>query len=282
MCDNASYQCNSRSKPPCTLLLQVLIISHGDLDKEWLDVPRSAASNQLLVKRSRRSRQAVTQHTVPQSSAGLQHRPAAAVSLEAAVDDSAVPAADLNQPMVSNLSEGQPQQMLGQQIGQYASCSWIFHQDDIFDQLLLLEFLQGMQPVVARIKGVFRVGPKQWVMPSCSPQGPQPQEGMQTPLQPKQSLQLLPLCYRGPSMIEVIIEADSEKAQSLHQNLQQLLMTMKHSQHGKSSSSAVSEGTEHVNACGQVSVVWQLMQEALMPCLRTTVSGSVADVPPIA
>jgi hypothetical protein len=53
--------------------------------------------------------------------------------------------------------------MVGPTSDGHISCGWTFHQDDTFDRQGLLQLLQLLHIQAARVKGVFRVGPKTWV-----------------------------------------------------------------------------------------------------------------------
>ena len=53
----------------------------------------------------------------------------------------------------------------------HVSCGWTFHQDDKFDRQGLLQLLQVLHVQAARVKGVFRVGPKTWVTARTVPGG---------------------------------------------------------------------------------------------------------------
>eukprot|EP00878_Enallax_costatus_P014581 GHUV01015252.1.p1 GENE.GHUV01015252.1~~GHUV01015252.1.p1 ORF type:complete len:352 (+),score=110.39 GHUV01015252.1:1178-2233(+) len=255
---------------------EVFTIFHGELDKQWLEAPRTAVGGQLLLKPRRRKRQAVTQH-MQRAAAGPQLDAAAALA-----DEQAALNHDTDRSVSEKPSQGQPQRVLGQQIGQYTSCGWVFHTDDIFDQLLLMQLLQELQPLVARVKGVFRAGQKQWVTPSriAREQRQQAQDQQQGVQQLQQPLQLIHLCYRGPSMVEVILEADSSNLDLVHKQLQQLLATLKREQ-ARESSALLSNSDccagradiEDAAACAIVSAdaVWDAMQEGLTACLQLPV-----------
>jgi hypothetical protein len=195
----------------------------------------------------------------------------------------------------------------------------VFDQQDMFDQKLLLQLLQLLQPHVMRSKGVFRVAQRQWVMPQflVSPplqqQQQQQQHGDESPGQteqqqqqtascadstagPKEGLQLQPVCYRGPSMVEVIVsaapisatdatgDAATAVASPVSRTVADFLQQQKE-QSGAAVGSSNSSSTADEAAAAQAGVgrlnlkgagtksldsTWQLIEEALLACLQPT------------
>lgn len=263
-------------------VLQVLTIAHGQLDSKWLDAPRAAGTGQLLFKANKRSSRtlAVTQQqplTIQQPSAQQpdavdSKAPDSSPGTGGTAIDRAVDGDDSSRVP----QRGQPELVAGagdDPSGQYASCGWVFHQDDMFDQLLLMQLLHELQPLVARVKGVFRVGPKQWVAPSSlslhqQRQGVAGQHGMQQMQQEaRPAMQLSPICYRGVSMIEVIIHSSRSALQQLVERLQTVAGGLQHSRNASSGSSMMMSVTASHELSG-VDAVWEVLQYALLGCLQ--------------
>jgi hypothetical protein len=77
----------------------------------------------------------------------------------------------------------------------------VFHESDVFDRPRLLGLLRALRPPrVARAKGVFRVGPTEWVLPSVVLGG----NGFH-------DVALTKACYRGQSCAEVILTAAANR-----------------------------------------------------------------------
>ncbi|PSC70787.1 cobalamin biosynthesis [Micractinium conductrix] len=53
--------------------------------------------------------------------------------------------------------------------GDYSACGWIYHRDCTFSRPALLALLAQLVPCTLRVKGVFRVSPRQWVAVSAAP-----------------------------------------------------------------------------------------------------------------
>lgn len=236
----------------------VLLSAKGQLDPSWLRMPRSPASAAgLLLKtsaqssRARKQQQAKLQQQQQQQLDATQLLQELQASATVGANEDATPSTQQPQP-------GEPQRVLGQPSSstaasagaagiadsrgrsvllQHSSCGWVFHESDLFDREGLLQVLQALQPVVARVKGVFRVGPKQWVMPAAvaaaSPTGAAAdaadvrsdstaaaaagsvlQGGSEHACRAGSStLQLQEVCYRGPSLVEVILPQDWQQGQ---------------------------------------------------------------------
>jgi hypothetical protein len=228
---------------------RVLLSANGQLDPACLSEPRSAAAAAgLLLKASGRSSRARQQHQ------NKQQQPMQELHILDNQQQQRQQDQQEQEPQA-----GQPARVLGQPNGSssssggtvhHSSCGWVFHESDVFDRQQLLALLQGLQPVVARIKGVFRVGAKQWVMPAASTAAVEATEAAQTGSAAAGSrtttdmaaaaaavatgdaagvadgvqdvvstgsgdalLQLLEVCYRGPSMVEVILDHQQKRAQ---------------------------------------------------------------------
>jgi hypothetical protein len=330
--------------------LQVVISAHGQLDRAWLDALRSAAAAAVLVKpgsRSSRARQqaaaAVRSNTSSdlQPATQLQNQPVGPATAAAVCEEGAAPdnAASASQEAVKGSDpaaaaaaaaaaagatavEGKPCRVPGtglQAVG-CSSCGWVFDQQDMFDQVLLLQLLQLLQPCVMRVKGVLRVAQKLWVMPQ-SVAAPQQQQQQQQGIQGEaeqgeqqqqqaanrsaacKALQLQPVCYRGPSMVEVIVSTTSVTSSvtntaaagaagsstgELHAVLCRFLQKrdqqqQQHCNAADSSSSSSCSGAGDpavlaeegvrklvLNEGGslqQLESTWQLLEEALLACL---------------
>lgn len=227
----------------------VLLSAEGQLDPSWLHVPRSAASAAgLLLKTSAHSSRARKQQQTKLQQQQQQDATQPRLDLQAAAT---VGANEDTTPSTQQPQPGKPHRVLGQPSSstaaaaagsadsrgtsvllQHYSCGWVSHESDVFDRERLLQVLQALQPVVARMKGVFRVGPKQWVMPAAVAPATPPAAaaalearsdsaaaaaGGGGPAQggsesehacragSSSTLQLQEVCYRGPSMAEVIL-----------------------------------------------------------------------------
>jgi hypothetical protein len=321
-------------------VLQVVMSSHGQLDSSWLDAPRSAAAGTLLVKpssnRSSRARQqqAGVGNSSSSSSSLLAAVQPAQQQAGAAAGQEDSDAAAAAAAAASSASPGKPCRVpgTGLQAAGCSSCGWVFDQQDMFDQTLLLQLLQLLQPHVMRLKGVFRVAQKQWDMPqllvapskqqqqqqvghralSGQPEQQQQQQqqqdedaapGEQQQQQKQQQvmscvgsaagqtgLQLQPVCYRGPSMVEVIVSAapiiatgDAATAVvfPLHTVLADFLQQQKDhcgAAAGSSNSSDADDAALAQAGVGRLSLssagskpldsTWQIIEDALVACLQ--------------
>jgi hypothetical protein len=307
-------------------VLQVVISSQGQLDSCWLYAPRSAAAGALLVKpsssRSSRARQQQAGASSSSSSSVQaavqpedQQAGAAAVQAESAATAAAAAAA-------TTASPGKPCRVpgTGLQAAGCSSCGWVFDQQDMFDQKLLLQLLQLLQPHVMRLKGVFRVAQKQWVMPQfmvapLQQQQRRQQHGNKSPGQTeqqqqqqqtascadstagqKEGLQLQPVCYRGPSMVEVIVSAAPFSAANAKRDAAAAVaspvsrvvadfLQQQKERCGAAVGSSNSSSTADDAAVAQAGVgrltlngagtklpdsTWQVIEEALLACLQQT------------
>lgn len=271
-------------------------MSNGNLLSSLLDAPRAAAAGRLTFTSKRSSRASKQQQSLMHArSATALEQPGAAVKQEQGdvQQYSAVAAVSADPEGASSESgtapqPGQPVQVLGVgdgQQGQYMCCGWVFHQQDRFDQVLLKQLLQNLQPLVARVKGVFRVGAKQWVMPASSglrqgqPAAPKGQQGDEACQQTITSTDLIlePICYRGDSMVEVIINIDSMPLQELQGQLQRVVSRLQQAE-GGSEANKGDHGSNvlsrNVGECKHTAVMddmghsWCVLQKALVQCLR--------------
>lgn len=293
-------------------LIQVLITSHGQLETCWLDAARSAAAGQLLVKSGRQSSRARQQAAASTAAERqlLQQQQQQAQDLladRAAVADggeSGAQSAASSETAAqrSTASPGQPLRVpgLGIQAGPHTSCGWVFHEQDVFDQALLLQLLQAVQPSVGRLKGVFRTAAKQWVMPVEAPAGQDTRQQLKADAQHQQQqqhgeavcaggaapavLQLQPVCYRGPSMVEVIITLNDSKLQAATNaatttaQLHSMLWSFITGRHAVAENhpSSNTQGSETLIAGvnfgahdeSDIQNVWRLLEEALTCCLK--------------
>jgi hypothetical protein len=304
-------------------VLQVVISSQGQLDTCWLDATRSAAAAALFVKpsssssSSRARQQQVWANNSRNSSSSLQAglQPAAQQAGAAVVQAESDAVAAAAAAAVSAASPGKPCRVpgTGLQAAGCSSCGWLFDQQDMFDQKLLLQLLQLLQPHVVRLKGVFRVAQKQWVMPQflgtplqqqqqhgneSSGQMEQQQQQQQTPscvgsaAGQEKGLQLQPICYRGPSMVEVIVsaapviaagvagDAATVVANPLSRELADFLQQQKErcgAAAGSSNSSSKADdaavGVGRLTlSCAGIKLVdsstWQIIEDALLVCLQ--------------
>uniref|UniRef100_A0A383VMH9 CobW/HypB/UreG nucleotide-binding domain-containing protein n=1 Tax=Tetradesmus obliquus TaxID=3088 RepID=A0A383VMH9_TETOB len=279
---------------------EVVISAHGQLDTCWLHAPRSAAAAALMVKPGSSSSRARQQQAAADTSLqGMQLRDQPAS--KAAQEGTAAPAAAVNAA-----SAGQPCRVpgTGLQAAGCGSCGWVFDQQDIFDQVLLLQLLQLVQPAVLRLKGVFRVAQKQWVMPLSLPAPQQQQQQQQQAVLPTTELdelqqstasskawQLQPVCYRGPSMVEVIVSTPpaavmtaeatgvtSNPEAQLHAALNAFLQQQNGAAGGGSQCSEAQGAAQAGAGIGKLSLngaaslqlnsTWQLLEEALLACLQ--------------
>jgi hypothetical protein len=315
---------------PCVMCctrfaLQVVISAHGQLDSCWLDAPRSAAAAALLVKlgnsssRARQQQAAAGNSTTSSSNSSLQAgvqplNQAASKAVQEGVAAGAAAAA-ATAAAVTTVSAGKPCRVpgTGLQAAGCSSCGWVFDQGDMFDQVLLLQLLQLVQPCVMRLKGVFRVGQKQWVMPLslAAPLQQQQRDAQLKAEQDKQQqiaaapaagdtaackkqLQLQPVCYRGPSMVEVIVSAPgvitaeaAGAAGSAADQLHTMITAFVQQQQDQQLSDAAVSGSESSRADGaglaeagidnlalssasslQMDSTWQLLEEAMLACLQ--------------
>lgn len=168
--------------------LQVLVMAHGQLDPRCLSLTRSAG--QALFKQRRRHN----------SSSSSGQEPAVSTQQAAGAGAGAGDAAAQPQP-------GRPQR-LPQPAGPgrpHGAFGWVFAETDVFDTAALQQLLAVLASHVQRCKGVFRTGTKQWVAHGA---GLQPAAADGGGIGGAQGTSLLqPLCYRGCSMVEVIMEA---------------------------------------------------------------------------
>jgi len=220
----------------------VLTFSHGQLPAELWHAERDAAQLALLSGRAGARRTAQQQ---ARAAAGAAAAPPPAIAPAAAAVASgpsaaaAGAAASDGEPLPGRparfVREAQPGGGLGS--ARYVSSGWLFSEQDLFDPGRLLDTLQQLALLAARVKGVFRTGSKQWVMPVASgvagaaagprtavPAGP-PSAAGQAQQQPSQAQQaatassasasacqlvLQPVAYRGlHSMVEVIVACDA-------------------------------------------------------------------------
>lgn len=230
----------------------VLTTQHGQLDPQLLDQRRGGGTAALISLRAGARRAAQQQRRVQallstsdgSAEAGehSQGGEQGASSLPAAASPSSAAA-----PQPASARPGaplriMPQAVQQQQQQQHSACGWVFDEGDVFDRQRLLALLQQLERRVARVKGVFRLGPSEWVMPVSSqldpatapatapssnaasglaegaPGSSAAAPGAANDLVAASSsgvgaaaglLALRPVCYRGASMAEVILHAGS-------------------------------------------------------------------------
>ena len=91
--------------------------------------------------------------------------------------------------------QGQPARFTSESSPDHVACGWLFDPNTVFVAEALLLLCDALRPVVARIKGVFRTGAKEW----CSLQAAADLEG------DGGRTRLVPLAYRRESRFEVIL-----------------------------------------------------------------------------
>lgn len=204
---------------------------------------------------------------------------------------------------------GRPQRVLGQGSSsnsslaavqlQHSSCGWVFAESDVFDPEALLALLQATSPVAARIKCVCRVGQKKWVMPAAVQSEPGAgaaagadeasdlqQSAGATPPADNSSLQLQEVCYRGPSMVEVILDQQHNHQQAgaiaaalaaagcfpsrstveaVSESVEQLSLAAGSPLHGSGNDSAGSLSGK----TSSTDNLWVLLEQALLNCLKS-------------
>ncbi len=138
------------------LLAQVLTASQGEIDLALLDLPRDPQHMPLVsaVPSSFRGRgrgRSRGRGSSTQRDQQQQHQAAADDTLSA---DAA--GAGEQQRQLPVLKPGVAAAVPGSSSGQYRSCGWLFHSDDVFDHSRLLELLTQLAAAVLRVKGVFR------------------------------------------------------------------------------------------------------------------------------
>lgn len=324
---------------------QVLLSSNGHFDLAFLDAPRSGAAPLLLKARSHSSRarqqqQTKLHHQQAQQELPDSDRTASASTNAAAVEapatgqlqEQSADAATFSKSSTQPPAPGQPQRVPGRAPGsssgsglstlQHTSCGWVFDEGDLFDQGALLQLLTAISPAVARVKGVFRVEAKQWVMPAAeaatagataddTQQWAQAAgEGSSRPADaatgttagngcPTSSsnssgssgdgvLCLQDVCYRGPSMMEVIMDDNAAQVASIAAALQNAGMPAARCLATKQQQEAgcVTDGLAQPEAIEarlqQVSLVQGTQQEgsaggARTSCASTMQTGSAED-----
>ncbi len=143
------------------LLVQVLTAGQGEVDLALLDLPRNPQHAPLVSAvpasfRGRGRSNASKQHEAASSSAHSQQQQQQGDAFAAAADDDDAGDAGEQQVQVPELTPGVPAAVPGSSAGQYRSCGWLFHPDDVFDRSRLLELLTQLAAAVLRVKGVFR------------------------------------------------------------------------------------------------------------------------------
>lgn len=143
---------------PLYACIQVLSMCQGQLPITLLDLPRTPVYSCLFSSTRGQSRGMLRHktHPTPSTSHMTEH------------DTTPTGSGQTIQPVKP--APGKPVRMCsaGQQPGGgpvYISCGWMFDQEDVFDRGRLLQLLQQLQPLVARVKGIIHVGKQTWVMP---------------------------------------------------------------------------------------------------------------------
>lgn len=183
---------------------QVLVVSSGRLDPSVLDRPRSSAYATLTAawRQPRGGRRRGGAARAAGASAHLGVPPLAGLSeAEEQWGHQQQAAADEEQEMQQQPAPHAPVRVVrpADADGQRA-CGWVFHQSDTFHRPKLLSALRLLRPRVSRVKGVFRVGAKDWVIPSLA-----------LGADGAQDVALTSICFRGESSAEVILGAPTPR-----------------------------------------------------------------------
>lgn len=109
---------------------------------------------------------------------------------------------EANQPdwatVSASWSQGRPALFVSDSSPDHIACGWMFDQSKVFVPESLLSLCNALQPVVLRIKGIFRTGEKMW----CSLQVDEAKGGMK----------LVPIAYRRESRFEVILPREKTRS----------------------------------------------------------------------
>jgi G3E family GTPase len=176
------------------------------------------------------------------------------------------------------------------------SCGWLFAESDQFDAARLLGVLRALSSataVVARVKGVFRTGERRWVSPVAAGtqwglmegqiEGQSISSGVSsdsvTPSQRCEQLVLQPLCYRGPSVVQVLLWPPSCTAAAADEDIDPAaaaaaaaadgrLASLTAVLSGALGSGSMQEQTQSGAGGGGKPAVWQLLEAAWLHCLQ--------------
>ena len=158
--------------------MQVLTTSLGRIDEKLLNLSRLPTFQPMvsMAHASRRRRPLPPQGTAQQSQQEAQ--PAAAPS-------------PVNEAQLRELwAAGRPARFISDSLPEQLAAGWLFPQAVIFQADAVLRLCNALLPVVARVKGVFRVG-KEWVSVELD--------------EARGCAKLVPLAYRRESRFEAIL-----------------------------------------------------------------------------
>eukprot|EP00798_Chlamydomonas_sp_ICE-L_P026159 gene26159-11886_t len=102
---------------------------------------------------------------------------------------------------LDQLQPGKPHRIISAGSAEHVACGWVVSKESVFDKKQLSQLLLALHPHCLRLKGVFRVGPKSWVVPKFTES-----EGA------TQHLALEIISYRRESRMEVIVKRPGKQA----------------------------------------------------------------------